>query len=99
MVEINIHKAQESLKEIVKTIKDSNSKEVTVDPLTGTFMKDGFETQGMKTYDEDRVRHINRFQAFDLGFCSVYIDPSLKENKIIFSDGNICEIIFTEKLM
>lgn len=99
MIEIKIEQAANSLKEIITAIKNSNSKEVTVDPVTGTFMKDGFVAKGMQTYDNDRVRHTEKFQAFDLGFCIICIDPKMSSTKIVFDNGSEEEIKFNEEFL
>lgn len=86
-----------SLKEIVGAIKESGEQVVTVDPMTGTFMEDGFVASGMKASDNSRVKHASAFEAFDLGFAKVFIDPSFSDTKIVFKEKTI-KITFETKL-
>lgn len=97
---MEIHVTQDvnaSLKEIVKAIKESGSGVVTVDPLTGTFMGDGFASQGMPMIGRDRIHHTSAYEAFDLGFAKVFIDPSFSDNCVVIGDNKI-DIVFDIKL-
>lgn len=87
---------EKALKEIVQTIKDSGAAVVCVDPMTGTFMADGFMSKGMPTNDNARTMHAKAYEAFDLGFARVFIDPELNSCMII--NGENIAIKFEHKL-
>ena len=85
---MEITDAKTGLKDLLTFIKSNELKVVTVDPKTGTFMMDGFMSTGMEDDGRSRMIHKSTIELTDLGFCKIFMDPTLTEPQMKYvKDG------------